>query len=159
MTTHQPPHIDIQGNREAFSDYLQRISSLYTNIPMDIHREWTWRHWNAFKDAYDSRDLGNCSFSIEIWHKDQVMKIHSQSDSDLSEWWELFMDNSYWRGTWLAQYMLRERCWPAPIIVMDNFLLEGHRRLGYFKAMVNHGERVADYHPVWVCRRNKTKGY
>ena len=53
---------------------------------MDILREWTWRHWNAFKDAYDSRDPGNCSFSIEIWHKDQVMKIHSQSDSDLSEW-------------------------------------------------------------------------
>lgn len=94
-----------------------------------------------------------------MWSKYRITKIEAISNSDIAEWGKLFTENSYWRGTWLAQYMLRERCWPVPIIVMDNFLLEGHRRLGYFKAMVNHGERVADYHPVWVCRRNKTKGY
>ena len=159
MTTHQPPHIHSSDSKESSSDYLQRVSSVYPNIPPDILENWAWRHWEAFRSAYDNLSLGNCDFKLEMWSKYRITKIEAISNSDIAECGKLFTENSYWRGTLLAQYMLRERCWPAPIIVMDNFLLEGHRRLGYFKAMVNHGERVADYHPVWVCRRNKTKGY
>lgn len=94
-----------------------------------------------------------------MWSKYRITKIEAISNSDIAEWEKLFTENSYWRGTWLAQYIIREKTWPAPIIVLDNFLLEGHRRLGYLNTLIKTDFSVAEYHPVWVCYRTHRKEF
>lgn len=159
MITHQPPHIHSSDSKESSSDYLQRVSSVYPNIPPDILENWAWRHWEAFRSAYDNLSLGNCDFKLEMWSKYRITKIEAISNSDIAEWGKLFTENSYWRGTWLAQYIIREKTWPVPIIVLDNFLLEGHRRLGYLNTLIKTDFSVAEYHPVCVCYRTHRKEF
>ena len=142
--------------------YVNRVSGLLPNFPRDVIIQWLYRHYEWFIDDYRWLDFARLKFDLQEWPTERVVAEITACDES---WVEdrrsgLFSDP---HRSALERSMLRRGTWPRPVIVLDNanvpraaakvlgryHLLEGHRRLGYLRALSDHGQ-AQPKHRVWL---------
>lgn len=158
---------NIQG-KESFSSYKKRVSSFLPNIPTCILENWIYRHYEFVVMNYSFLDINKMQFQRERWSKEKIFQeIYSYDESMVNDLgYQLYQRVD---KTWLQKYMLENKTWPVPIIVIENkenklespvkgklgspyHLIEGHLRLNYFREMYrNENEEMSKHHFVWIA--------
>jgi hypothetical protein len=135
--------------KESFEFYKGRVSSLASNIPDCVLKNWIYRHYSCEVSDYSFLNFNKMQFTKEKWSKEDIYHlIKSYNDSWINNLgYQLYRRNNM---SWLQDYMLKNMTWPVPIVVLENkeafyrndrdmklgapfHLLEGHLRLNYFR--------------------------
>lgn len=155
--------------KEPESDYLARVKPLLPSFPADVLLQWFHRHGVDAHGSYDWLNYRALTFTQEIWSTDRVLKqVRSWPDGDLLDAFaKAFVVDPEIRAGWLGSCMVDEGSWPVPPIVLRNpdglcdpagtclgqpfHLLEGHRRVSYFRAMASDPQwTLAPDHSLWL---------
>jgi hypothetical protein len=150
---------------EPFAAYADRVSGLLPNFPAPVLEQWLHRHFPDVASRFDWA-LDELTFRMESWSLEQIV-------DDVRAWegvrnWTDFLLNEAQDGyCFLERYMVEHGTWPTPIIVLPNtrdfrlsngyplerpvHLVEGHRRLGFLHALLEHPDWTpAREHDLYV---------
>ncbi|MEC0181722.1 hypothetical protein P4H61_09430 [Paenibacillus peoriae] len=152
---------DTFGERvESLENYIKRVSDLGLDIPTDVIEQWIYRHYEYIDARYISLGIEKMKFEREIWDTDKVYsKINTFEFDELGG----MGHNVYKEENWLIRFMLKNRTWPKPIIVLENnkflswgtpyHLLEGHQRLDFLREIYQEErDTLKDRHEIWVVK-------
>ncbi|MCP3777050.1 hypothetical protein J2W97_001230 [Paenibacillus jamilae] len=152
---------DSFGERaESLESYIKKVSDLGLNIPTDVIEQWIYRHYEYIDARYISLGIEKMKFEREIWDSNKVYsKINTFEFDKLGG----MGHNVYEEENWLISFMLKNRTWPKPIIVLENntfpswgtpyHLLEGHQRLDFFREIYQEErDTLKDQHEIWVVK-------
>lgn len=154
-------------DREPFAEWYPRVREHIEHVPEDVADQWIHDNWAA--SPYEFLPLEQLRFERQRWTLSEIDRVRFGRDwgenaSDVHR-----LDDEHVQQTWLAQFMLREKTWPRPIIVLDNqhglvcrgeqlarwHLLEGHLRLTYLRCLQHKGIALAE-HEVWCVTPPET---
>jgi hypothetical protein len=151
-----------ESDVEPFDEWHERVREYISHVPDSVAKEWNHRHWRH--SPYEHLPLSQMHFERQTWPLARLGEVKfgkdwGESAADLTR-----LDQPMVRQAPLAQMMLRDKTWPAPIIVLDNadgaqvhrgvpmarwHLLEGHQRLSFLRCL-EHKNDALPYHDVWV---------
>ena len=137
-------------------------------FPDDILYQWVYWHNSQFVDDNAFIGLSRFHFEYKRVNCEWVYSVSDENIEVLDYWGEDFLKGNRNR-TWLGEYVHENKTWPNPIIVLDvkssmledhiieskhirgdYFLLEGHLRLAYVRALIR--ESIANIsHDVWIA--------
>lgn len=150
---------------EPWSHYWSRIGALLPNFPPVGVEQWLWRHYGCATE-FSWLYLPELAVTLEHWPAERILShVHGWRDHGLVEkWTEFFMTSPDANSDWLAQRMCISGTWPQPIMVIKNdfglrrpdglelsapfHLMEGHHRLGFFRALSLAGAALEPVHEV-----------
>lgn len=150
-------------SNESFEDYKNRVSVLLPNFPENVLEHWLYRHSEHIREDYLNLGLDKMLFTKEYWEPDAIVRdINSAAGSSMDTMGHHLYKIKYW----LSDYMLTNRTWPNPIIVLKNetlnnfgkpyHRLEGHKRLDYFREMYRkEKDTLQKTHEIWVATLGK----
>lgn len=158
-------HIAPHSPGEPFESWFARVKSQVPHLPRCVAESWVHRNWES--SEYDWLPLQCLRFERHMWSVQQVLGVTEGVEPDWARPWSQGLASGDWAHapTWLGRYMLENRTWPVPIIVLDNragfsgpdgeplarhHLLEGHMRYAYFHHLVRSGD-VLSKHAVWLA--------
>ncbi|WP_414430932.1 hypothetical protein ACMG4M_05955 [Alcanivorax sp. IL3] len=162
------------GDQEGLEDYLANWPEHLKNIPECVIEQWIYRHNDTFIDLWSGYEPENWGFELVQFDNDEVFEImHLEGELEQYDYvGEEFIKQPYKRG-YLADYMLENGTFPQPIIVAIDAgdlehprshpgeymeepyqLIEGHRRLGLLRTMINNGLETTNFHEVWLMHFN-----
>ena len=157
--------------REELDDYLKRWPQEYCNFPENVIENWVHRHNPQFISDWSDYNISSWVFELRSMSVEEIMKIE-HLDGELDHW--DYVGDTYINSNdpyqYLANYMRNNGTFPEPIIIAENAngirhpkgldgefmktpyqLIEGHRRLGFLRAMVRlNMATLKDNHEVWV---------
>lgn len=142
-----------EHDREPFTEWYPRVREHITNVPEDVAEQWVHDHWGH--SPYESLPLEQLQFERQRWSLADIDRVRFGRDWGENANDAYRLDDEQLQRTPLAQYMLKEKTWPRPIIVLDNqhglvnrgeqlarwHLIEGHTRLTYLRCLQH--KRVA----------------
>lgn len=154
-------------NVEPFETWYDRVKHLFPNFPEEVMQEWVYRHWKAVMYNWGWLDFKAMTFekvSLSVTDINKIETPHQDVITRLSSRWS----NPLVQKSWLVEYMLTNKTWNSPPIVLqhttvieatnkrtfnpDMNLLEGHHRLAYLRAMVDNGSEVNNNHHIWLIK-------
>jgi hypothetical protein len=155
-------------DREAFADWWARCAPAYSNLDPRVVEQWVYRHWD------DSPYFG---FPLQNYRSDldriaTEVLVAAVGSIDLIEpdphdlgWWFKKLNNPFFRAQEPERTMVATGTWGTPVLLIRSasgfsygktefpdrslWLLEGHRRQRYLRALAAHGG-AADDHDVLV---------
>lgn len=153
---------------EPFEDYRERVKPLLPSWPLCPLEQWLYRHYADAVSEYGWLDFRRLHFIQEIWSCRRIFDDISTYKMKIAVdgLGYQITDNPRPMRSWLQEYILREKTWPVPIIVLENpirfvsprgdvlgqpyHLLEGHLRLGYFRRLFRRSpDEVLPHHEIW----------
>ena len=174
------PNQDQLGNKEEFSEYIQRIRKVFkefNHIQDDVFEQWLWAHHNNFETLrnYAWLNYENVEFVLCNWLNDKLSEVNvieefsdyvngRASCKAIKQFCCTKTDRNYWKsnGTWRTPPIILdvssiEEEFPSWSEIKYPFqLIEGHSRLGYLKSMINMAQegnaKIADTHSVYVMK-------
>jgi len=136
-------------------------------FPDEVLSEWFYRH-GSHAHSYDWLNYRELSFRREVWKTRRILDdVRSWPHEDPTELFSAtFLNEPVIQSEWLVSRMKEVGSWPSPPIVLANpnalrepsgcelgrpyHLLEGHRRIGYLRAIVHSQGVVMPEHSLWV---------
>jgi hypothetical protein len=108
--------------KTPFDEWWARVQSSFPNVPEEVAREWLHRHWKY--SPYEYLISRNYSFELKRWPDlKNIRTLWSDFKADnagaLRKGEELVDLQPGWMP-WVPKYMLANRKFPTPIIVLDN---------------------------------------
>lgn len=153
---------------EPFADYFGRISCRLPNVPREVAEQWLHRHYPHGVLEYDWVGIRGLTFRLETWSAGRVLEevaLHPGDDL-VAKHERLLKEDSEVRQSWLGERMLQHKTWPVAPIILENFidlrfpsgvllgrpyhLMEGHHRLGYFRA-IHKNAFDSSTHEIWIA--------
>lgn len=154
---------------EPFHAYISRVKSILPSWPKSAVEQWLHRHYpDMVRDYRWLLTETDCSFELTKFSKRTVTyKIDTHKMNYVIDplGGKILSDKTHERS-WLQAFMIEYHTWPTQIIVLDNFqgrigphgevygkpyhLLEGHLRLGYFRALHKANRSLLPSHHVWL---------
>jgi hypothetical protein len=159
---------------ESLESYLEKWPEQLDNIPECVIDQWCYRHNDIFIKSWSGYKPENWDFELVKLDCNQIFEIeHLDGELDHYDYvGDEFIKHPYKRD-FVANYMLEHGTFPQPIIVAVDAgelehpkslpgecmkepyqLIEGHRRLGLLRAMINSGVATAKSHKVWLMKFN-----
>lgn len=158
------PKRERSGAKEPLRRYCRRTRSLLPNFPTNVLVQWLFRHDQFFIPNWGWLDFRNLAFEKQTWATDRVLQLRARDDSIPEHRRSILFDDRWPTKTWLEKYMASRGTWPRPILVFCTadvalapaarlpqpyVLMEGHRRLGYIRALADHN-LARPAHSVWL---------
>lgn len=163
-------------NKEAFAEWWALAAKEFPTVPENVARYWLHEHWGVSPYRYlKSRSY---KFTRLAWPSPRLLDFRSTWDNYdpecqgcIKKGRQLVTDTSHGPLYWTAAYMLENRDFPVPIIVLDNrddhhsldypdqypipsklILIEGHTRfnIGTFLQTVGGLNETVD---IWLMSR------
>lgn len=154
---------------EPVVDYLARVQPLLPAFPEEVLMQW-FHHHGVHGHEYDWLGYRSLTFQREIWCTERILsEVRSWPGNDwVAGYCETMLSDPVIQNGWLGKTMIDAGSWPIAPIILNNthsfqnsggsrlgepyHLLEGHRRMGMFRAL-NHSDEwdVQTSHPVWVA--------
>jgi hypothetical protein len=170
-------HYDI----DQFKLYYKDKKSLLPKWPADPFKNWLYEYYSRMGETYGHLRFDLMDFNLEEWTSERVYNdINSHIIDSIDGMGEQIIKNSLGMLSPIQKYMRLEGTWPIPIIILYNptgiksprndksekygepyHLLEGHRRLGYFRNMYRNElkntkiagiSKLKKSHKLWVVR-------
>jgi hypothetical protein len=130
---HLEPRFEPSGAvEEPFEEWWSKVQAAFPNVPENVARHWLHEHWSH--SPYSYLRSANYRFEEVEW-TDLRPILTSWSDfmpnnaGAIAKGKELCTDRSFGSLYRTAQYMLDNRRFPEPIIVLDN--RDGHHNADY----------------------------
>jgi hypothetical protein len=129
--------------------------------------QWLWRHYTSVLD-FSWLWLPALKFKPERWSVNRILRdVRGWPKHGLIEnWAKYFRTDPDAQSDWLATYMRQAGTWPQPPIVIENNrqlqrpdglelaapfqLMEGHHRMGFFRALAALDGGLASEHDLLV---------
>lgn len=172
---------DDLGREDKF-EYLDRITNKYPNLPAPVLEQWTYLHHrnSDMQRLYGWIDYSKVKFDLQSWTTDQILRIKpvSSPEARFDEYVDMTEDKIKSTKSLKKEYSeeivnhwIDSGTWRTPIIVLNTQeirvlpqtiklqkpyqLIEGHTRLGWFKAFnsfpdLQHPYRLANNHQIWL---------
>jgi hypothetical protein len=156
-------------NVEPFENYVPIARTLLPNFPDDVLEQWIWRHYSDAVNQYGWLGLRELVFTRQTWDTERLLQLVQTFPGSalVDSLTASFRSKKQIRNHGLALMMLRDGTWPVPILVLRNVqrltrpdglplgspyhLVEGHRRLGYLRAMSEDDRWTPSLaHEVWL---------
>lgn len=135
--------------KEDFTPYFYRVNHLAPNIPSSVLYDFIYLNFDMIAHRYVSLNFEKMRFSKEMWSTKKIYQNVKSDDMDSIDklGYQLYTALPKSR---LQKYVLEQRKWPLPIIILENkegqhlneygrslghpfHLLEGHFRLNYLR--------------------------
>lgn len=136
------------------------------NFPEDVLYQWVYWHNTQFIDENSFIGLEKFHFEKVNVDCEWISSVRDENLEILDYWGRDFIKGNR-NKTWLGRYIYENKTWPNPIVVLDvknslishemigrkhivgdRFLLEGHLRLAYVRALIEKSI-AAKTHDVW----------
>jgi hypothetical protein len=156
-------------NPEPFDSYFARIEQVIPNFPRSVVQQLIYRHYSdmVIEYAWLLTDVAYSFRRASLPTARIIAEVNTHKMDDVVDpLGQKILSESRGQQSWLQEYMLTERTWPTPIIVLDNrggmkgprgqqygvpmHLLEGHLRLGYLRALRDSGTELRPNHELWA---------
>jgi hypothetical protein len=117
------------GVETPFDEWWPRVKGRFPNVPENVAQYWLHEHWG--KSPY--RDLKSSAyrFDLTVWPSERLFEIRSTWDNFdvncqgcVAKGKDLATNKTFGYLYKTAEYMLENKAFPAPIIVLDN--RDGH---------------------------------
>lgn len=161
------PHRWGSAHVEPFEDYLPRAQPLLPIFPPEVLEDWVYRHFQDAIDAWGWLGFSRLSFVRDTWPAAEILENVRATRQHLIDGWAWsLINNAGFRRTWLGRQMIETGTWPVAPIVLSNanrlfgpsgellhrfHLMEGHHRLAYLHALVQHPEwQPRSEHDLWL---------
>lgn len=121
---HLAPEIEESGAiKTPFEEWWNRVHTAFPNVPEDVARQWLHRHWGLSPYSWiRSRNYKFVRTSRPAeWLRNVVTPVNRGGYQANLRRGEDKVNNG---NFWLRTYMLENRKFPVPIIVLDN--RDGH---------------------------------
>lgn len=158
---------------EEFDLFERRVTPLLPNFPLELLKDWIYRHHNDAVRTYGWLDLRLLRFEKQLWPTERItLQVRSRIEGTVEGWARLFAEGGKsghgHRRSRLGTFMLNQGTWPvAPIVIADAsgietpigvtlhpcHLVEGHHRLAYLRALAQMTEfELQPHHEIWAMR-------
>jgi hypothetical protein len=129
---HLAPEFDESGAiKTSFEDWWAKVQRHFSAVPEEVAREWLHRHWKH--SPYCWLPSKEYRFVMQEWTSDRLLEIKSRTSN-----WNtqraaehgkyLLADNTFQGKFFLKEYMMANKDFPTPILVLDN--RDGHLEQG-----------------------------
>lgn len=161
------PEFDEGGAvKTPFEQWWSRVAYAFPNVPEEVAREWLHRHWRHSPFSF-LRSADHTFRKVKLhgtdlvdirWNFNNFAPDNGAAALEHGQW--LIEDHYKKWPSWLSAYMLSERQFPTPPIIIDNtdrhvldslgpdfypgamLLVEGHRRFAMGSYLATSGRMI-----------------